>query len=53
MFSKKKKPRNPDGQTKEEFLEQYKEIPKVAALCWWLGIKPEELKEELKKLMKD
>ena len=29
------------------FLEQYKGIPTIAKLCWWLGIKPEVLKEEL------
>ena len=53
MFGKSKAQRNPEGQTKEEFLEQYKGIPTIAKLCWWLGIKPEVLKEELKKLMNE
>lgn len=45
--------RNPDGLTYFEFLEKYKDFPKIAALCWRLGIYPEKLKEELKKLMND
>lgn len=58
MFWKKKETqgnegRNPDGLTYFEFLEKYKDFPKIAALCWRLGIKPEELKEEMKKLMND
>ena len=36
---------NPDGMTRSEFLEQHKEIPTIAAFCWWAGIKPEELKK--------
>ena len=47
------KPTNQDGVTRSDFIEQYKEIPTIAAFCWWAGIKPEELKEELKKLMND
>lgn len=53
MFGKSKAQRNPDGQTKDEFLEQYKDIPHLAKFCWWAGIKPEVLKEELKKLMEE
>lgn len=45
--------RNPDGLTYFEFLGKYKDFPKIAALCWRLGIQPEEFKEELQKLMSD
>lgn len=42
--------KNPDGMTYSEFMEKYKDIYELAALCWHLGIKPETLKEQLKTL---
>jgi len=48
-FNKEKEePKNPEGLTYDEFVEQYNDIPHIANLCWHLGIKPEQMKEEIK-----
>lgn len=56
VFHKEKNTNNdttPDGLTYDEFIEKYNDIPKIAGLCWFLGTYPKELKDELKKLMKE
>jgi len=53
---KKKRPdllTNPYGETKTEFIEKYWQIRKIAEACWFFGVRPEELKKELKILMED
>jgi len=51
LFNKEKKEHtNPDGLTQNQFIEKYKDIEKIAEICWYFGVKPEELKEELKTL---
>ena len=42
---------NPEGLTYYEFMDKHKEIPHIAELCWFIGVEPEELKEELRKLL--
>lgn len=52
MFGKmKEEPKNPEGLTHDEFIEKHKDIPKLAEICWHFGVQPEQLKEELKKLL--
>ena len=51
LFKKQEENRNPEGLTYDEFMNKYKDISKLAALCWHLGIYPEELKNEIKTLM--
>jgi len=46
-----KQEKNPDGFTLDEFIEKYKDIDKLAKLCWFLGVYPEELKKQLTTLM--
>ena len=46
-----KENKNPEGLTYDEFVKQYEDIPHIATLCWHLGIKPEQLKEEIKILL--
>lgn len=47
----KEENKNPDGLTYDEFVKQYEDIHHLANLCWHLGIKPEQLKEEIKVLL--
>ena len=56
LFNKREKkvhkePTNPDGLTRDQFLKKYADLRHIAVLCWYFGIKPEELKEDLKTLM--
>ena len=47
-----KKPRtNPEGLTRDEFIERYRDTPHIAEICWFFGIYPAELKEELETLL--
>ena len=52
MF-KEKEPMNPQGQTRAEFMESNSHIKHLAEICWYFGIYPEELKEELEILLGD
>lgn len=54
MFNnKKKEPRNPQGLTKDEFLEKYGKIRHIAKICWYFGVYPDDLRTELKTLLED
>jgi len=44
---------NPYGETKSEFIEKYKSIENIAEICWYFGVRPEKLQDELKILLKD
>ena len=44
---------SPDGLTYYQFIEKYKDIPGIAKICWYFGIQPDDLKEELKKILND
>lgn len=43
---------NPEGLTRDEFIERYKDISRIAEICWYFGIYPAELKEELEVLLR-
>ena len=43
--------RNPDGLTRDEFIERNADIHNLAEICWYFGIQPDELKEEIEILM--
>lgn len=45
--------RNPEGLTQNEFLEKHKDIFQIARICWYFGCQPEQIKEELKLLLKE
>ena len=51
MRKKPEEPRNPEGMTYEEFLDKHKNIPHIARICWYFGIQPDELRNELKTLL--
>ena len=51
FIKEKEEHKNPEGLTYDEFIEQYNDIPHIADLCWRLGIKPEQMKEEIKSLL--
>ena len=44
---------NPDGLTWEQFINSFPKYKHIAMLCWYAGCYPEELKQELKKLMEE
>lgn len=44
---------NPYGETKSEFIDKYNQIPNIAEMCWFFGVRPERLKEELEILLSD
>ena len=51
MFKKKsEEPKNPNGLRRVDWEEKYKDTPSLAMICWYFGIYPEELIEEIKKL---
>ena len=43
--------RNPSGLTRAEFMEKHRDIPDIAAICWYVGVEPEKLRQELQILM--
>ena len=47
----KKNEINPYGERKCDFMDKYKDIGKVAEICWFFGVRPEQLREELKRLL--
>lgn len=49
-IAKKTEHKNPDGLTRDEFMKKYSDIPELAAICWYFGVYPEQLKAELEKL---
>lgn len=51
MKQNKEPHRNPDGLTRDEFIERNADIHKLAEICWYFGIQPDELKEEIEILM--
>ena len=44
---------NPNGETRDEFIERYGRIKEIAAICWYFGVYPEELRDELKILLNE
>ena len=51
LFKKEKnEPTNPDGMTYEQFTDKHKDIGRLADLCWYFGMNPEELKNALEVL---
>jgi len=52
LFRKmKEEPKNPEGLTHDEFIEKHKDIPKLAEICWYFGVQPDQLKAELQRLL--
>ena len=43
--------RNPDGLTNGEFIQKYPGMENIAEMCWFFGLYPEQLREELKTLL--
>ena len=52
MFGVKEEHKNPEGLTREQFIEKHKDIENIARLCWYIGVEPEQFKKELEILMK-
>ena len=50
---KNEEPKNPEGLTHDEFIQKYHDIPELAEICWAFGVKPEQLKEEIKTLQEN
>jgi len=44
---------NPDGDTRDEFIEKHSQTKHIAEICWFFGIYPEELRDELKTLLNE
>lgn len=44
---------NSYGETKSEFIEKYKGMENIAEICWYFGVRPEKLRDELNILLKD
>lgn len=42
---------NPDGLTRDEFIERHADIRRLAEICWYFGIQPDELREEIETLI--
>ena len=51
-MKREKKHTNPEGLTRDEFIERYKDISRIAEICWYFGIYPAELKEEIEILLR-
>lgn len=52
LLGNRKTERNPDGLTKGEFIHKYPGMKNIANMCWFFGLYPEELREELKTLLR-
>lgn len=51
--NREKEHRNPYGERHCDFMEKYERIPHVAEMCWYFGVRPEQLREELKRLLQE